>query len=52
MDAKHNTQGLDLTELEKQAEELFPIKGITCAFQIKKMLWRRERWIKSQMADK
>lgn len=37
--------------LEQQAEIKFPMPPKACPWNKKRILWKREKWIKEQIAD-
>lgn len=47
MDEKYLVDGAYLTiaEVQKKAEQLYPILPKMCAYQKKKRMWLREKWV-------
>lgn len=45
----NNDEQLGKSTLEEQAEKLFPFPIRVCSFVKKKILWKRELWVRSQI---
>jgi len=39
----------NMVDLQKKAEEIYPLPFKKCPFIIKKTMWLRERWVIDQM---
>ena len=51
MDNTAIDNGEHITELEKEAERLYPINSTMCKWRREKALWQREKWIKEQLSN-
>jgi hypothetical protein len=49
MDNAANTGKLDIAELTKKAEEIYPMPLGACPFVKRKYSWLRERWVLEQI---
>lgn len=52
MDKDNNNEQLGESTLEEQAEKLFPFPIRVCSFVKKKILWKRELWVREQLLAK